>query len=181
MVAIPRFLLYNNYMKICILGCAPSWEDAPFEDDSIEIWTLNQALLDLVPRFDRHFDVHIPHWYQQPQDYYFKWLQEHQDKLYISDKCELYPKAHIIDHNMLVKKHGSYFTSSIAWMMAVALEESTLSDIYLCGVDLLQKSEYEIQRPCVEFFIGKAKERGIEIHLQNTTTLLKSDKLYGIM
>lgn len=168
-------------MKICILGCAPSWKDAPFNDKSIEVWTLNHALIGQVPRFDRHFDVHIPHWFDRPQDNYFKWLQANQDKLYISDKCDLYPDANIIDWKALVRKHDKYFTSSIAWMMALALEQSNLSDIYLCGVDLLQKEEYQVQRPCVEYFIGKARERGIEVHIQSNSTLLKSDKLYGII
>lgn len=168
-------------MKICILGCAPSWKDAPFEDKSVEIWTLNKALLGLVPRFDRHFDVHIPHIYHQLDTKYTKWLQDNQSKLYISDKSDLYPDANIIYWQMLVQKHGKYFTSSIAWMMAVALEQPKLSDIYLCGVDLVQKEEYQVQRPCVEYFIGKAKERGIEVHIQPTSTLLKSEKLYGIM
>lgn len=168
-------------MKICILGCAPSWKEAPFKDNSVEIWTLNHALIGLVPRFDRHFDVHIPHWFNRPQDSYFIWLTQNQDKLYISDKCDLYPNANIIDWQMLVRKHGEYFTSSIAWMIAVALEQPKVSDIYLCGVDLVQKEEYQVQRPCVEYFIGKARERGIEVHIQSTSTLLKSDKLYGIM
>lgn len=168
-------------MKICILGCAPSWKDAPFDNNSVEIWILNSYLINLIPRFDRHFDVHIPHIYCTLNDNYKKWIQQNQDKVYISDKCDLYPNANIIDWQMLVQKHGKYFTSSIAWMMAVALEQPKLSDIYLCGVDLVQKEEYQVQRPCVEYFIGKAKERGIEVHIQPTSTLLKSEKLYGIM
>jgi len=168
-------------MKICILGTAPSWKDAPFNDNSVEIWILNSYLINLVPRFDRHFDVHIPHWYHTLNDNYTKWLQNNQNKLYISDKCDLYPDANIIDWKMLVRKHGEYFTSSIAWMMAVALEQPKVSDIYLCGVDLLQQLEYQVQRPCVEYFIGKAKERGIGVLIQLSSTLLKSDKLYGIM
>lgn len=168
-------------MKICILGCATSWKDAPFKDSSVEIWTLNKSLFNLVPRFDRHFDVHIPRLYLTLDDNYTKWLQNNQNKLYILDKCDLYPNANIIDWQMLVRKHGKYFTSSIAWMMAVALEQPNLSDIYLCGVDLLQSDEYQVQRPCVEYFIGKARQKGIEVHLQPTSTLLKSDKLYGII
>ena len=168
-------------MKICILGCAPSWKDAPFKDKSIKIWTLNQALLGQVPRFDKHFDLHIPHSYQTLNDKYTKDLQDIQDRLYIADKCDLYPNANIIDWKLLSRKHDKYFTSSIAWMMAVALEYNNVSDIYLCGIDLLQTQEYQVQRPCVEYFIGKARERGIEVHIQPSSTLLRSDKLYGIM
>lgn len=168
-------------MKICILGCAPSWKDAPFNDNSVEIWTLNHALINLVPRFDKHFDVHIPYLIKYPFDNYHKWLSDNQNKLYIMDKYELYPDANIIDHVMLVRKHGKYFTSSVAWMIAEALEYDNVTDIYLCGTDFVQKEEYQIQRPCVEHYIGKADERGIEVHTQPSSTLLKSDKLYGIM
>lgn len=168
-------------MKICILGCAPSWREAPFNDRNIEIWTLNHALISLVPRFNRHFDVHIPHFHKTQQEHYYNWLVKNQDKLWIADKCDLYPDANIINWQMLSRKHDKYFTSSIAWMMAVALEQPKLSDIYLCGVDLAQTEEYQVQRPCVEYFIGKAKERGIEVHIQPSSTLLRSDKLYGIM
>lgn len=168
-------------MKICILGRAPSWQEAPFDDESVEIWTLNDYMYKVIPRFDRYFDVHIPHCNHKIDNSYAQFLNNNQNKLYISDKCDLYPNANIIDWQTLSRKHDKYFTSSIAWMMAIALEQSNLSDIYLCGVDLLQSEEYQVQRPCVEYFIGKARERGIEVHIQPSSTLLKSKKLYGIM
>lgn len=166
-------------MKICILGCAQSYLQAPFEDNNIEIWTLNGALINQVPRFDKHFDVHIPYIYTNC--HYTEWLKNNQNKLYIMDKCDLYPNANIINWKNLTKKHDNYFTSTIAWLIAYALEFNNLTDIYLCGVDLAQKQEYEVQRPCVEYFIGKAKERGINVHIQKTSTILYSDKLYGII
>ena len=169
-------------MKICILGCAKSWVAAPFGDSSVQIWTLNGALINQVPRFDRHFEVHTPYWFDHKNNpVYFAWLQKNQGKVWMMDKTDDFPEVNIINWKALTKKHGEYFTSSIAWMMAVALEEKNVSDIYLCGVDLAQKQEYEEQRPCVEYFIGKAKERGIEVHIQTTSTLLKSKGLYGIM
>jgi hypothetical protein len=166
-------------MKICILGCAQSYLQAPFEDESVEIWTLNSALINQVPRFTRHFDIHIPHIYINCP--HLEWLKDNQHKLYISDKCSELPNANIIDWKMLAKKHDNYFTSTIAWLMAYALEFNDLTDIYLCGVDLACNEEYAVQRPCVEYFVGKAKERGINVHIQESSTILKSKKLYGIM
>ena len=170
-------------MKICILGRAPSWKEAPFDDESVEIWTLNNYMYKVVPRFDRYFEIHLPA-YQGDAVFdsnYLFFLKNNQDKLYIADKCDLYPNANIINHQHLVNKYGKYFTNSIAWMMAEALECENVTDIYLCGVDLLQKEEYQVQRPCVEYFIGVAKGKGINVHVQPTSTLLKSEKLYGIM
>jgi len=172
-------------MKICILGKAPSWREAPFDDENVEIWSLNDGVIKCsVPRFDRTFDVHIPSYYGRDNFYtpnHVNWLKDNQDKLWILDKCEDFSDANIIDYKMLVKKHGEYFTSSIAWMMAEALECDNVTDIYLCGIDLLQQEEYQVQRPCVEYFIGKARERGIEVHIQPSSTLLRAEKLYGIM
>ena len=105
----------------------------------------------------------------------------YQGKLYIMGKHNDLPNANIIDYKMLVNKYDEYFTSSIAWMMAEALECDNLTDIYLCGVDLLQQEEYQVQRPCVEYFIGIAKGMGINMHVQSTSTLLKSTHLYGII
>ena len=170
-------------MKICILGKAPSWIEAPFNDENIEIWTLNDYMYKVVPRFDRYFDVHLPTYSQVEvgDNAYFDFLVNNQDKVYIGGKYDRLPNANIIDHKMLIEKYDKYFTSSIAWMMAEALECDNVTDIYLCGVDLLQKDEYQVQRPCVEYFIGIARGKGINVHVQPTSTLLKSEKLYGIM
>lgn len=169
-------------MKICILGCAESWNTAPFDDTDVEIWTLNGALINSVPRFNRHFDVHIPYLnYHQGIPNYSKWLHENESKLWILDKSDEFSIANVIDKNRLLAKHNRYFTSTIAWLMAVAIECPGVTDIYLCGVDLAQEQEYREQRPCVEYFIGYARALGIKVHLQQTTTLLKSNNIYGII
>jgi hypothetical protein len=169
-------------MKICILGRAPSWREAPFDDKSVKIWTLNDYMYKVVPRFDRYFEVHCPYTYDIKSDQeYYNFLLNNQDKLYIMGQHDSLPNANIINYKALTDKYDEYFTSSIAWMMAEALECDNVTDIYLCGVDLLQQLEYQVQRPCAEYFIGIARGRGIKVHVQSTSTLLKSNGLYGIM
>ena len=43
--------------KVAICGFADSWNQAPFNDSSWEIWGLN-SLFEIIPRWDRWFDVH---------------------------------------------------------------------------------------------------------------------------
>lgn len=43
--------------KVAICGFADSWNQAPFNDLSWEIWGLN-SLFEIIPRYDRWFDIH---------------------------------------------------------------------------------------------------------------------------
>ena len=43
--------------RVAIVGFADSWNLAPYNDDTWEIWGLN-SLFEIIPRFDRWFDIH---------------------------------------------------------------------------------------------------------------------------
>ena len=73
---------------------------------------------------------------------------------------------------------GTYMTSSIAWMIGLAITEG-FSTIGVYGVDMAQQTEYEEQRPCCEYLIGLARGRGIEVRLPRTTDLLRAVGQYG--
>ena len=73
---------------------------------------------------------------------------------------------------------GSYFTNTISWQIAFAIWEGfEVIDVY--GVDMGQESEYESQRPNVEFFLGICLGRGIEFTIPQTSDLLKATHQYG--
>ena len=74
--------------------------------------------------------------------------------------------------------HCEYFTSSIAYMIAYAIHEgATIIDMYgiLMGGN---QSEYFVQKPCCEYWIGYARGKGIEVNLPKFTYLLKYDEIY---
>jgi hypothetical protein len=73
---------------------------------------------------------------------------------------------------------GDYFTNSISFMLALAIDEG-YHTIQVYGVDMAQESEYNFQRPSCEYFLGIAKGRGIEIFLPKTSDLLKVRWMYG--
>ena len=67
----------------------------------------------------------------------------------------------------------------MAYMIALAIEEG-FQEIQLYGVECNLKLEYEEQKPCLEYFIGIAKGKGIKVYIHPTSKLLKSEKgLYG--
>jgi hypothetical protein len=63
----------------------------------------------------------------------------------------------------------TYFTSSIAYMIAYALWVGT-KEINIFGVDMEGDSEYSKQRPCLAYWIGYCKAKGVKINLSNTLT-----------
>lgn len=72
----------------------------------------------------------------------------------------------------------SYFTSSIAWQIALAIHLG-FREIHVYGVDMAQDSEYAEQRPCCEAWLAFAAGRGIRIYTPPTSDLLKTIGEYG--
>jgi hypothetical protein len=83
-----------------------------------------------------------------------------------------------------------YFTSTVAYILAMTIARGRDADfrpvssdaaswIGLYGIELIGAGEYQYQRPCVEMFVGLALGLGIEIHVPESSALLKSDHMYG--
>jgi hypothetical protein len=101
------------------------------------------------------------------------------------------PNSVRLPHEALIKKYGSYFfTSSIAWMLAMAInaiQESRLTRtepqddaIGLWGVDMAANEEYADQRPGCQFFVQLAHQLGIQVHVPQESDLMAPPMLYGI-
>lgn len=72
----------------------------------------------------------------------------------------------------------NYFTSSIAYMLALAIYEG-YEEIGIYGVDLVTDGEYAYQRPCVEFLCGFAQGKGIKLTIPRQSALLRHSFVYG--
>jgi hypothetical protein len=70
-----------------------------------------------------------------------------------------------------------YFTSTIAYMMGIALLEN-FERIEIYGFELADEIEYVMQKACAEFWIGMALGRGIEVYTPPGNQILHSE-LYG--
>jgi len=78
-----------------------------------------------------------------------------------------------------------YFNSTAAYAVAFAIHIGA-SKISLFGIDYTLPNQHQAEkgRACVEYWLGKAQERGIKIALPKTTTLMdachgRPDRLYG--
>lgn len=166
--------------RVAIVGFALSSRDkAPFTDPDVEIWGVNE-LYKAVPRIDVLFELHDRFWLTQKERNpdHLKWLQESTIPVYMLDHYEDIPKSIKFPIEPIVKEFGTYFTNSISYLIALAVY-LRFDEIGIYGVDMATDSEYGTQRPSVEYFIGVAKGRGINVILPAECDLCKSMFMYG--
>lgn len=180
--------------KVAIVGCSESRDMAPFKDESFEIWGVNN-LYSLIPRASRWFEIHLIEndgskfmrrgsvdFRGQKVDDYLAGLAEFAEKhkcpIYMQQKWDSLPTSEVYPIDAMVKKYGSYFTNSVSYMLAMAIEEG-FDEIHVYGVDMAVSSEYHHQRPSCEFFLGVAAGMGKKIYIPAEADLLKTRFLYG--
>lgn len=168
--------------KIALLGTAPaSMELAPFQDLSWEIWACSYGTMNM-PRISQRFELH--RWnpkdvarYGQP---YIQYLQNFDGPVWMAKKYDDIRNCHILPWKALVRKYSPYFfTSSIAWMFAMAIEQEP-SAIHLYGIDMATNQEYKDQRMGLQYFALLAQTKGIEIYAPAEADVFAPAPLYGI-
>jgi hypothetical protein len=188
--------LRKGKKTVALVGLAPtSCSLAPFDDEEVEIWGLNEAhAFSWFTRATRWFQIHNSEsWkrYIAKRDVrgHFQWLkknpwdipiymQYHQD---IIPKSIGFPLHEILDIVFPLFRRGDskvkYFTSTFAYMMGIAvLEDFKRVEVY--GFEMADDIEYVKQKACAEFWIGFAMGRGIEIYTPPGNQILYS-ALYG--
>lgn len=166
--------------KIVLLGTAPaSMNIAPFGGDW-EIWACSPGTYG-VPKIDKFFELHR---YEPGQPWfgegYCDFLKKFQGEVIMSAPVPDIPNCTLLPYQHLVEKYSPYFfTSSLAWMMAMAMEEKP-EKIALYGVDMASTEEYKDQRLGCQFFALLAKAQGIEVGVPPESDLLRPAPLYGV-
>jgi len=166
--------------KICLLGTAPSsMMLAPFGNPEWEIWSCSPGTYG-APRIDRFFELHRWEKAEWFSDGYIAFLQAFEGPIYMGQIVDEVPNSVPLPWEMLVQKYGPYFfTSSLAWMLAMAIEEGA-TKIALYGVDMAATTEYENQRLGCQFFAALATAMGIEVGVPPESDLFRPAPLYGI-
>ena len=200
-------------MKIAIMGSAPSsLRLAPFGDPSWKIWGCSPGLFPNVPRVDAWFELH--RWeppvignpaLQKPwfSPEYVLWMAK-QKLVWMKDKVPEIPNSHPYPESEIRHLFGDYFfTSSIAWMLAMAIDQiitarearearnllpmdGTMSAdiepdaIALYGVDMAADEEYGYQRAGCQHFVSLAHLLDIQIIVPPESDLLRPMPMYGI-
>lgn len=170
-------------MKIALLGASPSCSLAPYDDPSWEIWACSDGTVG-VPRCELRFELHDFDFMRSEPRFQTKNLDDYLDYLratsvYLQAARADFPFSMTYPKDEMVRKHGPYFfTSSIAWMMALAIERKP-DVIGLWGVDMATDEEYAHQRAGCHYFIEMAKRAGIQIVVPDGCKLLDPPKWEG--
>lgn len=189
-------------MKIAIMGSAPSsLRLAPFSDQTWQIWGCSPGLFPNVPRVDAWFELH--RWeppvignpgLQKPwfSPEYVMWMAG-QKLVWMRDKVKEIPNSHAYPEDHIRNMFGDYFfTSSIAWMMAMGIDqilaerekapEGTVRQdaIGLFGVDMAADEEYGYQRAGCQYFISLANLLDIQIIVPPESDILRPMPGYGL-
>ena len=197
-------------MKIAILGSAPSsLHLAPFGDPSFSIWGCSPGVYYQVPRCDAWFELHRweppvigkPHLQKQwfsPE--YVAWMSMREPgacPVWMYEAVPEIPASKALPVDDLTLKYGTFFfTSSIAWMIACAIEDileerakveaglhittGAQDEIALFGIDMAANEEYGYQRAGCQHFLLLAGDLGIKIVVPPEADLLRPMPLYGI-
>jgi hypothetical protein len=165
--------------KVAIVGFAlSSTLAAPFDDDTYEIWGMNQ-LYRHIPRADRWFEVHH-NWNEHVVEGtdHLGWMQSFPGPIYVSHRIPNIPNTVAFPRAECAKIGHDYFTSSVAFMIALAIREG-FKVIELYGIDLVVGEEYAYQKPCAEFWLGLAAGKDITVGTHQNSALLKHSYCYG--
>jgi len=167
--------------KVAIVGrCDNTRNQAPFDDDSWEVWGL---AWDNLLRADRLFEIH-DHWKtggyfegggSDANEQYLRWLQACPCPIYLPEADADVPTslAYPVEEVKELIGGNPYLESSVGYMVALAILEG-VDRIGIWGVDLTADDEYAYQRPNTEYLIGFARGRGIKVYVPQEAALLSS-------
>ena len=174
-------------MKVAILGTAGGWERAPWGDPAWEIWGLNDLYRQFLPyhraRVSRWFELHgnTPLTrVRRPADHWEALESLHVPVYTLHDlptvtRTVPYPLAEI-----LAWAPRRYFACTMAYQIALALSEHA-DAVSLYGLPLTYAREALIERPCVEWWLGYAEGRGVQVSVDHDQPhgLLRQPYLYA--
>lgn len=169
-------------LKVALIGTAPSSRMlAPYNDPTWQIWGCSPGNMNTLPRVDVWFELHSNLLWPEHESYgkpYIEWLKVQPFPVWMQDQVQV-PRAMVFPKDEIVAEFGdSFFTSSFAWMMALAMKQGA-SEIALYGIDMASRDEYIRQRPGFYFFRYLAEKRGIKITAPNESDIMQSPALYA--
>jgi len=169
-------------LKVALIGTAPSSRMlAPFNDPSWQIWACSPGNQGQLPRVDIWFELHGNLLWPENISYgapYLEWLKTLTIPVMMQDN-KLVPNATPFPMREMVDKFGpDFFTSSFAWMMALAIDRGA-KEIALFGIDMASREEYILQRPGFYYFKYRAEQLGIKVWAPNESDIMQSPGLYG--
>lgn len=174
--------------KIAILGTTPTWQMAPFDDPTWDIWGIFGVAL-CSKRLDRLYELHRKEIIEpmvksaSPDGRYWERCRELGKNFITRDPYDQAPEATRFDFDAKLKKYGEYFASSASWIVADAIDEILKAgggEIAIYGINMAAHEEYGHQKPSMTYLLGWAKCAGIKIILPRSSELLSITHQYGL-
>lgn len=182
--------------RIAILGFAETVKDAPVNDPSWELWAMNGFWRAAAPdfgitvpeeRYSAWFDMHTVEYSREYGkragfgDAQVEWLAKpHPFPIYMLDTAPDLPAVLAFPLEKVIESAGrDYFTSTVAYALALAASMGDVAEIGLWGIDLAHDTEYGDQRPCAEYHIALAEGKGIKVTTHERSALMKQRNRYG--
>lgn len=173
--------------KIALIGLSPSTHDlAPWGDEGFELWGMPWDREGWVS-LDRFFEMHSretiemrPHDLRRLQE--IDWGPVYMQQAHGDIPCSEPFPFYDVNRDVFAgfpraawghRRQEDWYACTISYMLTLAIHQSSRGDVIgLWGVDVNEDSEYAHQRSCLEFLIGLAIGRGIEVIIPEGPTAL---------
>ena len=168
--------------NVALLGSAPSSiRLAPFSNPNWAMCGCSPGVYGVAPRSNAWVELHR---YEPGQPWfspeYCMFLANYPGPVWMAEKRPEIPNSIELPLVELIQKYSPYFfTSSLAYMMAMAIE-CGFKRIGLYGVDMAAATEYKDQRLGCQYFAIIAKAHGIEVGVPPESDLFRPAPLYGV-
>jgi hypothetical protein len=164
-------------LKVAVIGLWAKTHDlAPWDDPAWEKWGLSWDAS--VFQMDRVLEIHhVKQWKDYAPKDYIERLNM-MPRLYLQDLHPEVPNAERYPLEDVIATTGDYFSSSIAYLFALAIHEGA-EEIGLWGVAMEGNDEYASQRPNMEYLVGLARGKGIKVHIPEESSLCKYSQQYN--
>lgn len=134
--------------------------------------------------FNFHSKAHMLKRYPEAWD----WMKEQTKPIYLQAHDPdipwslTFPRQDIQEHFGYYEADGSFvdetfFNCSASWLLAFAIMER-FQRIELWGIEVA-RPEFAFERPCIAYWIGRARQAGINVFLPENVTLCKAPSIYG--
>ena len=171
-------------MRAALVGTCPSSRMlAPYANGDWEIWACSPGnAYGQLPRVTRWFEIHGDLGWAESGTWgaskYVDWLND-QDFMIYAQSREYIKRAVAYPLDEMIAKHSLYFfTSTFAYMMALAIAEGA-EEIGLYGIDMTLPGEYASQRPAMQHFIVMCMAMGIKVGAPDESDIMRPPPLYG--
>lgn len=159
--------------KIAILGTCPSRMSAPLADISWDIWTIGPGGKN-SNRWSTLFEIHGNGTWPEGFAEYLQELKAEKPpkRIFTESPMPDWPANVVYPEELFAKYGRKWFTSSISYALALALEEN-VTELGIFGIDLESGEEYKSQFDGCRFFMELARLAGVNIILPAGCGLLR--------